>query len=104
MNDITPIGLTLLAVGAFLIRAAALMRGYSRGTRQLARLESKLDRMLEHSGVEFTDDLRRVLELLEEGRAAEAVREYRRTTGSDLVTAKRAVDDMLGDERRPGSR
>ncbi|MEU1628989.1 ribosomal protein L7/L12 [Streptomyces sp. NPDC020096] len=65
--------------------------------RRLDQLERKLDAILDHLGIEVAGpDLRKVDELLQEGKTIAAIKAYREATGAGLKEAKDAVDEMAG--------
>jgi hypothetical protein len=67
---------------------------------RLRRVERKLDLILEHLGIRCDEvlhgdiplDVRR---LADDGRMIAAIKAYRQSTGSNLVDAKRAVEDYM---------
>ncbi|MGI4791238.1 MAG: hypothetical protein ACRYFS_20615 [Janthinobacterium lividum] len=59
--------------------------------QRLARLESKINQILEHLGVEQEPALDKVQKLIVLGRRVEAIKMYREQTGVSLVIAKEAV-------------
>ncbi|MFE0019780.1 hypothetical protein [Amycolatopsis sp. NPDC059021] len=91
--------ITLLWIVVALL-ALGIVAGATRGsgTRsleyRLARVERKLDLVLDHLGVtEPADDLTaEVTALLAQGKKIVAVKRYREVTGADLRDAKEAVD------------
>jgi ribosomal protein L7/L12 len=98
-------GLTFLAaligvgIALLLIRISALERRLNR----LARLDAKVDALLKHAGItfdEFQNVPAGVREALERGQRIEAIKRYREATGTDLKSAKEAVDEI----RRRGLR
>ncbi|MGW0083257.1 ribosomal protein L7/L12 [Streptomyces sp. NPDC003393] len=67
----------------------------SRADRRMARMERKLDLILDHLGLREEDlRLEEVTRLLRAGKRIEAVKVYREATGSGLKEAKDAVDRM----------
>ena len=67
------------------------------GAARLARLEGKLDLLLEHAGLRY-DPLARapadVLEATRRGAKIEAIKRYRAATGAGLAEAKEFVEDL----------
>ncbi|MCC6675911.1 MAG: hypothetical protein IT436_02090 [Phycisphaerales bacterium] len=65
---------------------------------RLARLERKLDLILEHLGLELpgSDELQEVRDLAARGPAhtIAAIKRYREITGASLYDAKAAIDEM----------
>jgi ribosomal protein L7/L12 len=85
------VAILLLLAGA---RARAA-RDRARAESRLAALERKVDAVLDHLGVVVPEPRHPQVErLLAEGRQIAAVKAYREVTGADLLTAKRAVDEL----------
>ena len=61
---------------------------------RLARLEGKVNKILEHLGIEQVSDLDKVQELIVMGRRIQAIKLYREQTGASLKDAKDAVLSM----------
>ncbi|EGX60855.1 hypothetical protein SZN_05357 [Streptomyces zinciresistens K42] len=75
--------------------AAAVLARLALVDRRAARVERKLDLVLDHLGLRDGDPrLPEVRALLHDGRKVEAVRLYREITGAGLKEAKDAVDAM----------
>jgi ribosomal protein L7/L12 len=86
--------IALLIVGVALA-VSGLELKLQRTDRRIARLETKVDLILDHLGIEHTDPrLGRVGELLRQGKRIEAIKAYREITGAGLKEAKDAVDAM----------
>ncbi|EFF92113.1 conserved hypothetical protein [Streptomyces sp. e14] len=67
----------------------------TRADRRLARIEHKLDLILDHLGLREEDPrLDEVAGLARAGRTIEAIKTYREITGAGLKEAKDAVDRM----------
>ncbi|MYS42987.1 hypothetical protein GTY23_17435 [Streptomyces sp. SID5998] len=67
----------------------------TRADRRLARIEHKLDLILDHLGLREEDPrLDEVAVLARAGRTIEAIKTYREITGAGLKEAKDAVDRM----------
>ncbi|GHH04949.1 hypothetical protein [Streptomyces lanatus] len=88
-------------IAGFIIAFAALMvvaglQGrLSRVDRRVARVERKLDLVLEHLGL--VDDDPRMAEVMahvRDGDQIKAIKRYREITGADLLEAKEAVERM----------
>ena len=69
--------------------------------RQLDRIEAKLDRILEHLGLDFDEDAAglatvssAVRDLAAQGRKIEAIKLLREETGAGLSEAKAVVDRL----------
>ncbi|WP_431044214.1 ribosomal protein L7/L12 [Streptomyces sp. P1-3] len=63
--------------------------------RRIARVERKIDLILDHLGLrEHDPELERVAELARNGRKIQAIKAYREVTGAGLKEAKDAVDRM----------
>ena len=61
---------------------------------RLARLEGKINRILEHLGVEQAPALDKFQELIMTGYKLQAIKLYREQTGVSLVAAKEAILSM----------
>jgi hypothetical protein len=87
-----------LAVGILLLLAgtrAGAARDRARSEARLGALERKVDAVLDHLGVVVPEPRHPEVErLLTAGRPIAAVKAYREGTGADLLTAKRAVDEL----------
>ncbi|MGW5608433.1 ribosomal protein L7/L12 [Streptomyces sp. NPDC003753] len=87
---------------SFFMVFALLLAGFAgvearikRTDRRMARVERKLDLVLDHLGLHRTDpDLERVAALLRDGKNIQAIKVYREITGADLKEAKEAVERM----------
>ncbi|MFE5892135.1 ribosomal protein L7/L12 [Streptomyces sp. NPDC002285] len=67
----------------------------SRADRRVARVERKLDLILDHLGLRDDDPrMAKVVALLREDKKIKAIKEYREITGVGLVEAKEAVERM----------
>lgn len=67
----------------------------SRADRRAARVERKLDLVLDHLGLhEDVPGLDEIRALLREGKKIQAIKLYRANTGVDLVEAKQAVERL----------
>ncbi|MCX2922113.1 hypothetical protein [Streptomyces sp. NEAU-W12] len=67
----------------------------SRAERNIARLERKLDLVLEHLDLrEEVPGEEGIAALAREGKTVQAVKAYREATGAGLLEAKQAVDRM----------
>ncbi|MEU7054674.1 ribosomal protein L7/L12 [Streptomyces sp. NPDC046197] len=86
----------------FLAVAVALLVGIvstesrlARADRRIARVERKLDLVLDHLGLREEDPaLDAVAGLARDGKKIEAIRAYREATGAGLKEAKEAVDRL----------
>ncbi|MGW0683659.1 hypothetical protein ACWD2L_09910 [Streptomyces sp. NPDC002754] len=84
----------ILLVGV-LIAVGTIERKVDRADRRTARVERKLDLVIEHLGIEAGaagPPLDRVRELLRDGKKIPAVKAYREATGAGLVEAKQEVE------------
>ncbi|MEU2386325.1 hypothetical protein ABZ606_17005 [Streptomyces sp. NPDC012461] len=89
--DVLILSLTCLVV----LGAAGLQSRIARTDRRLARVERKLDRMLDHLGLhEELPRREEITALVREGRTVQAIKVYREATGADLLEAKQAVDRL----------
>ncbi|GGX13123.1 hypothetical protein GCM10010297_38290 [Streptomyces malachitofuscus] len=67
----------------------------SRADRRAARIERKLDLVLDHLGLhDEVPGLDEVRTLVHEGKQVQAIKLYRENTGADLLEAKQAVDRL----------
>ncbi|MFF9312304.1 ribosomal protein L7/L12 [Streptomyces sp. NPDC014748] len=87
------------AVSLLVLGGVAGMAGnggrLTRADRRLARIEHKLDLILDHLGLREEDPrLDEVAGLARAGRTIEAIKTYREITGVGLKEAKDAVDRM----------
>ncbi|MFD8423156.1 ribosomal protein L7/L12 [Streptomyces sp. NPDC059466] len=74
---------------------AGLEGRLGRTDRKIARVERKLDLILDHLGVRETEpELEQVAALVRDGRKIEAIKAYRQFTGAGLKEAKDAVERM----------
>ncbi|MFF4957857.1 ribosomal protein L7/L12 [Streptomyces sp. NPDC001222] len=86
----------LCVLGALLLTTVIGVEGRIRGTdRRVARIEQKLDLILDRMGLDAADaDLDGVTALVREGRRIQAIKQYREVTGAGLKEAKEAVERM----------
>ncbi|MFJ7075393.1 ribosomal protein L7/L12 [Streptomyces sp. NPDC098781] len=89
------------AIGIFLAAVALVMvftieNRISRADRRVARVERKLDLVLDHLGLRENDDPRmsEVAALLRDDKKIQAIKVYREITGAGLKEAKEAVERM----------
>ncbi|MEU6403859.1 ribosomal protein L7/L12 [Streptomyces sp. NPDC046985] len=91
--DITLFLVGVIGVGAVFVVAGGLESRFSRVDRRLARVEGKLDLILDHLGLREDEPWRdEVVELVRAGRKIEAIKVYRKATGAGLPEAKDAVE------------
>ncbi|MFZ3562035.1 MULTISPECIES: ribosomal protein L7/L12 [unclassified Streptomyces] len=84
----------ILLVGV-LITAGTIERKVDRADRRTARVERKLDLVIEHLGIEtgtLVPGLDGVRALVRDGKKIEAIKAYREATGVGLKEAKDEVD------------
>ncbi|QKV91808.1 hypothetical protein HUT19_08690 [Streptomyces sp. NA02950] len=63
--------------------------------RRAARIERKVDLVIDHLGITVPQPgVEEVVRLLRENKKVEAIKVYRKLTDADLVEAKEAVDRM----------
>ena len=87
---------------SFLVVFGMLLAGFAgaearikRTDRRIARVEQKLDLILDHLGLSQADPaLQQVTALLRDGKKIQAIKVYREITGADLKEAKDAVERM----------
>jgi ribosomal protein L7/L12 len=85
----------LIVFGLLLTGFAGVETRIKRTDRRIARIEQKLDLVLDHLGVRQVDpDLDQVTALLRDGRKIQAIKAYREITGAGLKEAKEAVERM----------
>jgi ribosomal protein L7/L12 len=86
-----------LVVGVVAAVLAMRMTPTDRNASALARLEAKLDALLEDQGIQFdpyTDVPSSVVDALQRGKKIEAIKAYRAATGAGLQEAKEYVEDV----------
>jgi len=67
----------------------------SRADRRVARVERKLDLIIDHLRLRDDDPrMAKVVTLLRDDKKIQAIKEYREITGAGLVEAKEAVERM----------
>lgn len=84
----------ILLVGV-LIAVGTIERKVDRADRRTARVERKLDLVIEHLGIEagpLAPALDGVYALVRDGKKIEAIKAYREATGVGLKEAKEEVD------------
>jgi len=86
----------LFVLAAIVIASfAGLESKLVRTDRRIARVERKLDLVLDHLGLhEDEPSLPQVAALLRDGKKIQAIKAYREATGADLREAKEAVERM----------
>jgi ribosomal protein L7/L12 len=88
------LGIFLLAMIVFATYAGLESR-LGRADRRMARVEKKLDLILDHLGLQQTEpQLERVAALARDGKKIQAIKVYRDVTGVGLKDAKDAVERM----------
>ena len=97
--DGTWITVALLALGVLLLFGGAGTRSAAEeGARiavRLATVERTVQAIADHLGVVVPEQRHPEVErLLDQGKQVAAVKAYREATGADLLTAKRAVDEL----------
>ncbi|MDL5202735.1 hypothetical protein [Streptomyces sp. ALI-76-A] len=84
-----------LIVAVLLVGVAGMESRISRADRRVARVERKVDLILDHLGLREHDPrMDEVAALAREGRTVQAVKRYREITGDGLKEAKEAVDRL----------
>jgi ribosomal protein L7/L12 len=86
----------LFVLAALMIASfAGLESKLGRTDRRIARVEHKVDLILDHLGLHQDDPhLPQVAALLRDGKKIQAIKAYREATGADLREAKEAVERM----------
>jgi ribosomal protein L7/L12 len=83
-----------LALGV-LLGIASLQSRISQADRRVARVEHKLDLVLDHLGLREDDPrLDEVIALARDGKKIQAIKVYREVTGAGLKEAKDAVERL----------
>ena len=89
------LGLFLIAA-VVLVGIAGVESRISRADRRVARVERKLDLVLDHLGLaEHDPRMAEVASLAREGKTVQAVKRYREITGDGLKESKEAVDRLV---------
>jgi ribosomal protein L7/L12 len=98
--DDTWLPVVLLALGALLLLGSTSARSAAAAERtrlatRLAAVERTVQAIADHLGVVVPEERHPEVErLLGQGKEIAAVKAYREATGADLLTAKRAVDEL----------
>ncbi|MFM9370823.1 ribosomal protein L7/L12 [Streptomyces sp. Da 82-17] len=90
------IAIFVLAFGVLVV-VGTLENKIKRVDSRVARVERKLDLVIEHLGVDagaLAPDLGRVRALVAEGKQVQAIKEYRQLTGVGLKEAKDEVERL----------
>ena len=83
----------LMLVGLFGI--GSIENRISRHDKRVARVERKLDQILDHLGLSSPEPWsEEVNALLRDGNKIQAIKAYREATGAGLAEAKEAVDEL----------
>ncbi|KMS68919.1 hypothetical protein ACM01_37220 [Streptomyces viridochromogenes] len=89
--DIAVLFLVLAAFGGIM----TLQSRISQADQRVARVERKLDLVLDHLGLDGEDPrMGEVVSLVRTGRQVQAIKVYREITGAGLKEAKDAVDRL----------
>jgi ribosomal protein L7/L12 len=97
------LSLAALAVLAFLTINARISRQALRTQTRLAAIERKLQLITNHLGIaEPEPHLPEVIANLVRGNRIAAIKSYRDSTGTDLATAKEAVDEIARNQGLAG--
>ncbi len=89
------IAMALLVVVLVALLVSVNEHKLRRTNHRVARLEQKIDLVMERLGIHEPDPaMGQVAALVREGKKIQAIKLYRETTGSDLLEAKNAVDRM----------
>ncbi|WP_305785437.1 hypothetical protein [Symbioplanes lichenis] len=83
--------LVIAGIGSVAAASGAWLQERRSSAAQLAAVQRKLDLVMGHLGIAAPEESE-VIHHLENGRTIEAVRAYRKQTGSSLLEAKQAVD------------
>ncbi|GAB2735054.1 hypothetical protein [Streptomyces bullii] len=86
---------TLLFALVVLLALITLQSRIAQADRRAARIERKLDHILDHLGLREHEPWREeVAALVRDGRRTRAIKAYREATGAGLLEAKEAVDRL----------
>ncbi|WP_432140878.1 ribosomal protein L7/L12 [Streptomyces sp. bgisy084] len=96
MDSVLPVVITLLALAAVMLISATDRRAKTL-ERRLHRLESKVELLLAHAGLEEPQPARmaEIDQLLSQGKKIQAIKVHREVTGSGLAEAKEAVERRM---------
>ncbi|NBE50979.1 ribosomal protein L7/L12 [Streptomyces boluensis] len=97
--DITAV---FLLAFALLLAGSLIERKIDRTASRTARVERKLDLIIEHLGIDATSvvpNMDGVLALVREGKKVQAIKMYREATGVGLKEAKDEIDRLAADGR-----
>ncbi|RQX01898.1 hypothetical protein [Micromonospora inaquosa] len=83
--------LVIATIGSIAAATGAWFQEKRSSAAQLGALQRKLDLVMDHLGIAAPVESE-VVRHLESGRTVQAVRAYRKQTGTSLVEAKQAVD------------
>jgi ribosomal protein L7/L12 len=86
----------LAVVIAFLLKY--VYNHFNQQNARTARLERKVDRIMEHLGLQVDNKFDDVLQLVRSGQKILAIKHYRELTGAGLKEAKDAVEFMEKEE------
>ncbi|MBM0231143.1 hypothetical protein JNW91_04170 [Micromonospora sp. STR1_7] len=87
--------LVIATIGSVAAAVGAWFQEKRSSAAQLAAIQRKLDLVMDHLGITLPVEPE-VVRHLENGRTIQAVRAYRKQTGTSLVEAKQAVDRIAG--------
>ncbi|WP_205650397.1 hypothetical protein [Actinoplanes solisilvae] len=93
--------LVIAAIGSIVAAMGAFLQEKRTSKAQLAAIHRKLDLVMDHLGIvePVAPD---VVRHLKNGRTIEAVRAYRKQTGTSLLEAKQAVDRIAAELQARG--
>ena len=75
------------------LSSSAVERKVVRVDRRLARMEQKLDALVDHLGIVLAEpEFDQVAHYMRQGKKIQAIKAYRESTGADLKEAKDAVE------------
>lgn len=85
----------LLLICLVILGIVTIQNHLSRTDRRAARMERKLDLVLDHLGLhDEVPGLDEVRTLVRQGKQVQAIKRYREHTGAGLLEAKQAVDRL----------
>jgi ribosomal protein L7/L12 len=104
MGDMSWFLVVVIGIGLLMVMLGNVLSGQARERartqRKLAEIDRKVDAIVAHLGVVVRDeDQPEVHRLVQQGRKIQAIKLYRELSGTDLATAKHAVDEIA---RRSG--
>ncbi len=96
MNALSEIEIALVAALIVLVSVAVILRlDIQKLGRALSRLDSRIDLLLKHAGIDPYKNLpREVVDAVQRGEKIQAIKHYREATGVGLREAKDVIEDF----------